>query len=75
MLTDFSITCGTCLQPGARIVTTDKKLVDGDRWSFELLDVLEGPNRETGGSSTGYVHELVWSSMATDGQKQPLMNR
>ena len=61
-LSDFSAVCGTCLRVGSRVVTTDRQLcsVDG-LWRFELLDSLEGVNHETGGTSVGYVHEVVQS--------------
>ena len=60
VLTDFSATCGTLLRVGARVVTTDKRLIDDQGWSFELLEAIDGPNRETGGS-VGYVHEVTRS--------------
>ena len=60
VLTDFSATCGTLLRVGARVVTTDKRLVDDEGWSFELLEAIQGQNRETGGS-VGYVHEVTRS--------------
>ena len=61
-LSDFSAVCGNCLRPGARIVTTDKRLLSVDGlWEFELLDELEGPNRETGGTSVAYVQQVVRS--------------
>ena len=45
-LSDFSRVCGTCLRPGTRVVTTDKRLLSVDGlWSFELLDCLEGTMR------------------------------
>lgn len=59
-LTDFSSTCGTVLPVGARVVTTDKRLADGEFWRFELLDAIDGANRETAGS-VGYVHEVTRS--------------
>ena len=62
MLSDFSAVCGNYLREGTRVVTTDRRLcsVDG-LWRFEVLARLEGPNKETGGSSVGYVHEVVQS--------------
>ena len=60
VLTYFSATCGTHLRVGARVVTTDKRLIDDQDWSFELLEAIDGPNRETGGS-VGYVHEVTRS--------------
>ena len=62
LLSDFSAVCGTNLRVGSRVVTTDRRLcsVDG-LWRFEVLDVLEGVNQETGGKSVGYVQEVVQS--------------
>ena len=61
-LSDFSAVCGTCLREGTRVVTTDRKLcsVEG-LWRFEMLERLEGHNKETGGRSVGYVQEVVQS--------------
>mmetsp|Transcript_11762 Transcript_11762/g.43832 ORF Transcript_11762/g.43832 Transcript_11762/m.43832 type:complete len:267 (-) Transcript_11762:149-949(-) len=42
---------------GARVVTTDKKLGDADG-RVEVVSSLEVPNREAGGSSILYVHEV-----------------
>ena len=61
-LTDFSVLCGTHLRVGTRVVTTDRMLCDVEgQWRFELLERLEGVNRETGGSSVGYVFEVAQS--------------
>ena len=61
-LSDFSRLCGTCLLEGTRVITTDKRLLSVDGlWQFEVLDRLEGTNRETGGDSVGYV-QLVTQS-------------
>ena len=61
-LTDFSVTCGTRLQSGTRVVTTDKRLSNDGPWEVRLLDALEGVNAETGGDSVGYVQEVVRST-------------
>ena len=61
-LTDFSVTCGTRLKSGTRVVTTDKRLSGDGPWEFRLLDALEGVNAETGGASLGYVQEVVRST-------------
>ena len=62
LLTDFSAVCGR-LRVGTRVVTTDRRLcsVEG-AWQFELLDTITGPNRETGGESIGFVHEVTQSA-------------
>ena len=62
LLSDFSAVCGNHLRRGARVVTTDRRLcsVDG-LWRFELLDRQEGNNHETGGTSVGYVYEVLES--------------
>ena len=57
VLTEFSNTCGG-LRVGTRVVTTDRRLRDGQGFSFALVDALEGPNVETGGTSVGYVYEV-----------------
>uniref|UniRef100_A0A7S4BYD7 Uncharacterized protein n=1 Tax=Chrysotila carterae TaxID=13221 RepID=A0A7S4BYD7_CHRCT len=66
-LTDFSLACAF-LPVGSRVVTTDKLLVSEEDagWRFDLLATLDGPNRETGGS-TGYVWE-VGRSLRNDAQ-------
>lgn len=58
-LSDFSVVCGTHLREGTRVITTDRRLctVEG-LWRFDVLATLEGPNRETGGTSIGYVQEV-----------------
>jgi len=61
VLTDLSELCGACLRTGTRVVTTDKLLGEGESRAFKLVDALEGPNRETGGS-VGYVWEVVRSA-------------
>ena len=65
LLTDFSATCGTRLREGTRVITTDKRLASDDAtpWCFELIEAVEGPNRETGGSSVGYVQRVVRSTL------------
>ena len=60
LLTDFSEMCGEHLRVGTRIVTTDKRLADGELWSFKLIEAIDGPNRETFGS-VGYVQEVTRS--------------
>ena len=60
-LTDFSELVGCCCLPGCRVVVTDKWLeCDGSCGEFALIDEMEGPNRETGGS-VGYIYEVVRS--------------
>ena len=61
-LTDFSVTCGTRLKSGTRVVTTDKRLSNDGPWEVRLLDALEGVNAETGGASVGFVQEVVRST-------------
>lgn len=62
LLTEFSAVCGR-LRVGTRIVTTDRRLCSAEgAWRFELLDTITGPNRETGGTSIGFVHEVTQSS-------------
>ena len=62
VLTDFSELCGLCLRPGARVIVTDKQLRTAEsRWEFQLIDAVEGPNTDTGGTSIGYVYEVVRS--------------
>ena len=61
-LTDFSEVCGTHLRPGSLVITTDRRLLSVEgRWEFKLCAELEGPNRETGGASRGYIHRVVSS--------------
>ena len=52
-------------------MTTDRKLLsDGQPWDLELLYEAEGPNREVGGSSTGYiwrVKDSLWRDDDNDG--------
>ena len=65
MLSDFSAMCGNCLRVGSRVITTDRRLLSVDGlWKFELVDSIEGPNAETGGVSTGYVHLVTQSKRA-----------
>lgn len=64
VLTDFSQLCGACLRPGVRVVVTDKRLASDDTWgtyAFALLEELQGTNEETGGTSIGYIYEVIRS--------------
>ena len=63
LLSDFSMVCGTRLREGTLVITTDKKLASvAGLWNFRLVDELEGSNRETGGSSVGFIWEVVQSA-------------
>ena len=45
------------------MITTDKRLASDGPWEFELVEAVEGPNRETGGTSVGYVQRVVRSAV------------
>ena len=65
-LSDFSLVCGTHLKVGARVITADRMLMSLEgAWEFRLLDSIEGHNRETGGQSIGYIHQVVQSQRST----------
>ena len=62
LLTELSAACGTHLREGARVVTTDRKLASVEGlWEYRMLASFEGPNAEAGGTSVGYVQEVVRS--------------
>lgn len=63
VLTDFSRICGSCLRVGTRVITTDRRLLSVEGlWGFELLERLEGSNRETGGQgAVGFIQEVTHS--------------